>query len=250
MSASLFQFGEQVPGQPVPVLNERAVRADAGLLFLFAMIAFLNAWLTGNFEPTRIFVAAFLIDFALRLFVSPRYAPSLIVGQWMVRGQQPEWTGAPQKQFAWAIGLALALVMFWLVVIRQLVGPVALLVCAICLTLLFFETAFGICIGCKLYGWLRREAPQACPGDACTAVAPDPRSQPRWPRGLVVLAFLGGVAATAHTLEPSAASSRTTTAGQPSAAAADGKASERCRVPEFAKAIGHEEMWKRHNNCL
>ena len=81
MSASLFQFGEQVPGQPVPVLNERAVRAGAGLLFLFAMIAFLNAWLTGNFEPTRIFVAAFLIDFALRLFVSPRYAPSLIVGQ-------------------------------------------------------------------------------------------------------------------------------------------------------------------------
>jgi hypothetical protein len=25
---------------------------------------------------------------------------------------------------------------------------------------------------------------------------------------------------------------------------------ERCQVPEFAKRIGHEEMWKRHNNCL
>jgi hypothetical protein len=24
---------------------------------------------------------------------------------------------------------------------------------------------------------------------------------------------------------------------------------ERCKVPEFAKAIGHEEMWKKHNNC-
>lgn len=151
MSGSLFQFGEQVPGQPVPVLNERAVRAGAGLLFLFAMIAFMNAWLTGNFAPTRVFVVAFLIDFALRLFVNPRYAPSLIVGQWLVRRQQPEWTGAPQERFAWAIGFVLALVMFWLVVVQQVVGPVNLLVCAVCMTLMFLETAFGIRIGCKVY---------------------------------------------------------------------------------------------------
>jgi hypothetical protein len=249
MNTSLLPFGEQVPGQPVPVLDERAVRAGAGLLFLFAMIALMNAWLTGNFEPTRIFVVAFLVDFALRLFVSPRYAPSLIVGQWLVRRQQPEWAGAPQKRFAWAIGFALALAMFWLVVIQQVVGPVNLLVCAVCLTLLFFETAFGICIGCKLYGWLKREAPQACPGEAC-AVAPDPRLQPRWPQGLVVLAFLGVVAATTHTLEPSVATARMTAAGQPAAAEAEAETNERCRVPEFAKAIGHEEMWKRHNNCL
>jgi len=24
---------------------------------------------------------------------------------------------------------------------------------------------------------------------------------------------------------------------------------ERCKVPEFAKAMGHEEKWKLHNNC-
>jgi len=24
---------------------------------------------------------------------------------------------------------------------------------------------------------------------------------------------------------------------------------ERCRVPEFAKKIGHEEKWKLHNGC-
>jgi hypothetical protein len=155
------------------MLNERAVRAGAGLLFLFAMIAFMNAWLTGNFAPTRVFVVAFLIDFALRLFVNPRYALSLIVGQWLVRRQQPEWAGAPQKRFAWGIGFVLALVMLWLVVVQQVVGPVNLLVCALCLTLLFFETAFGICIGCKLHAWIARAAPQACPGDVCTA-APNP----------------------------------------------------------------------------
>jgi hypothetical protein len=79
MSGSLFQFGEQVPGQAVPVLNERAVRAGAGLLFLFAMIAFMNAWLTGNFAPTRVFVVAFLIDFALRL-IRPSDAAALAAG--------------------------------------------------------------------------------------------------------------------------------------------------------------------------
>jgi len=249
MNVCLFPFGEQVPGHPVPVLNERAARAGAGLLFMFAMIAFMNAWLVGNFEPTRIFVVAFLVDFALRLFVSPRYAPSLIVGQWLVRRQQPAWTGAPQKRFAWGLGFALALLMFWLLVVRQVVGPVNLLVCAVCLTLMFFETAFGICIGCKLHAWITRTAPQACPGEVCTA-APDPRLQPRWPQGLVVLGFLGVVVATAQPLEPSAATARMGATAQMPATGAEGRDEERCQVPAFAKAIGHEAMWKRHNNCL
>jgi hypothetical protein len=29
----------------------------------------------------------------------------------------------------------------------------------------------------------------------------------------------------------------------------DAKEVERCRVPDFAKAMGHEEKWKLHNNC-
>lgn len=248
MNVSLFPFGEQVPGQPVPVLNELAARAGAGLLFLFAMIAFMNAWLVGNFEPTRIFVVAFLVDFALRLFVSPRYAPSLIVGQWLVHRQQPEWTGAPQKRFAWGLGFTLALLMLWLVLVPQAVGPVNLLVCAICMTLMFFETAFGICIGCRIHAWFTRTAPQACPGEVCAA-APDPRLQPRWPQGLVVLGFLGVVIATAHTLKRSATTAPMGSAAQMPVAGAEGRDEERCRVPEFAKAIGHEAMWKRHNNC-
>ena len=24
---------------------------------------------------------------------------------------------------------------------------------------------------------------------------------------------------------------------------------QRCKVPDFAKAMGHEEKWKLHNNC-
>jgi hypothetical protein len=53
---NVFSFGERLDGYEVAVLNERVVRAGAGLLFLFAIAAFMNAWLTGNFQPTRVFV--------------------------------------------------------------------------------------------------------------------------------------------------------------------------------------------------
>jgi hypothetical protein len=162
------------------VLNERAVRAAAGIVFFFAIVSFMNAWLIGNFQPTRVFVVAFLIDFTIRIFVNPRFAPSLILGQWMVRKQQPEWVGAPQKRFAWAIGFVLALVMLYLVVIRHVIGPINLFVCAACLVLLFFETAFGICIGCKVYNWFNKDQAQLCPGGVCEIRA---RARRRWQLG-------------------------------------------------------------------
>ena len=36
MTSRLFEFGQTLPEYPVPVLNERAVRASAGILFVFA----------------------------------------------------------------------------------------------------------------------------------------------------------------------------------------------------------------------
>jgi len=156
MTEEVFSFGERLEGYPVRVLNERAVRASAGILLVGALVSYMNASLVGNFQPTRIFVLVFLMDFTVRVFVNPRYSPTFMVGQWFVRKQQPEYVGAPQKRFAWAIGFVLALVMAYLVVLKGVVGPVNILVCAACLVLMFFETAFGICLGCKVYNLLRR----------------------------------------------------------------------------------------------
>jgi len=36
--------------------------------------------------------------------------------------------------------------MLWLIVIQNVIGPINMLVCAACLALMFFESAFGICI--------------------------------------------------------------------------------------------------------
>lgn len=254
MSASLFQFGERLPQYEVPVLNERAVRAGAGLLFVLAMVSFMNAWLTGNFQPTRVFVVAFLIDFTLRIFVNPRYAPSLVIGQWMVRRQQPEWVGAPQKRFAWAIGFALAAAMLYLVVIRQVIGPVNLFVCLACLTLLFFESAFGICLGCKLYNVVYPAQARLCPGGACeTDTSPGTRTSTAQAVVVAVFALLVGL--TTHWVydtAPQRAAGLTPNAADAPAtmvAPLDPVEAERCKVPDFAKAMGHEEIWKLHNNC-
>ena len=246
-SSTVFGFGERREGYAVPVLNERAVRAAAGVLFLLAGVSFMNAWLTGNFRPTRVFVVAFLVDFTVRLLVNPRFAPSLILGQWFVRHQQPEYVGAPQKRFAWAIGFVLAAVMFWLVVLHRVVGPINLLVCAACLTLLFFEAAFGICIGCKVYNLMMPSKAELCPGDACEFEGP--KGPPVSAAQALVVA---GYAALLFTVAPQVAGPAPPAADQPQSAAApaaDPAEAKRCEVPEFAKAMGHEKVWKLHNNC-
>jgi hypothetical protein len=248
--SELFSFGEQIEGYPVRVLNERTVRAGAGIVFLFAIVSFMNAWLTGDFQPTRVFVVAFLADFTIRIFVNPRYAPSLIIGQWFVRKQQPEYVGAPQKRFAWGIGFALASTMLYLVVINNVIGPINLIVCAACLVLLFFESAFGICIGCKVYNLLNKDKAQLCPGGACD-VEPPSRAAGSLAQGVIVVAFAGLVVVVASRVaanNPHAAALQTDTAPAQKTPI-DPTEAERCKVPEFAKALGHEEMWKLHNNC-
>ena len=139
----LFQFGENHPDYPVRVLNEREARGAAGIMFLFALVAFMNAWFKGDFTPTKLTIVAFFIDFFIRVLVNPRYSPTLIMARWMVNNQTAEYVGAPQKRFAWGIGLALATLMMYVVVLNDVRGPINMITCLICLILLFFETSFG-----------------------------------------------------------------------------------------------------------
>ena len=251
MNTSIFQFGQQLPEYDVPVLNERAVRASAGILFFFAIVCFMNAWLMGNFQPTRVFVVTFLVDFTIRIFINPLYAPSLIIGQWAVGKQQPEYVGAPQKRFAWGIGFVLALTMLYLVVLNNVIGPINLIVCSLCLTLLFFETAFGICIGCKVYNLFNKEKAQLCPGSVCEVLSGQGSAVSL--SQIVIVAVFAGVVGTAAQWVYSTSAQKPSQSPRAStstpAALIDPAEAERCKVPDFAKAIGHEEKWKLHNNC-
>lgn len=186
-----IRFGEEVAGYDIPVLNEREIRAGAGILFVLMFVAILTAILKGNFTLLKYAVTIFLTDILIRVLVSPRFAPSLILGRLLVRGQTPEYVGAQQKKFAWIIGIILATIMFALQVVVNSYSPITGLICLVCLVFLFFETSFGICIGCKVYSLIYRQKAQYCPGEVC---APNDRQaiQRVSPaQVLVVLGFVG-----------------------------------------------------------
>lgn len=160
-------FGHVLPEYPVPVVNEREARAAAGILFAAALTAFLFVQLRGWYVPLEVFITFFFGDFFLRVLVDPRWAPSMVLGRLATAGQEPEFAGAPQKRFAWSLGLALSAVMFLLVVVLGVTGPWNLAVCVLCLTLLFLESSFGVCVGCVLYGRIFPGEARLCPGGAC-----------------------------------------------------------------------------------
>ncbi|MGD1008345.1 MAG: DUF4395 family protein [Ignavibacteriaceae bacterium] len=57
--------------------------------------------------------------------------------------------------------------MFIFLVIVNAYSPITGIICLICLIFLFFESAFGICLGCKVYSMVYKEKAQYCPGEVC-----------------------------------------------------------------------------------
>lgn len=187
----MARFGEQVDGYAIDVLNEREIRAGAGLLFLAMFVTIGMAAFGQQFTPLKYAVIGFLGDILVRLLVSPRWAPTLIVGRWIVRNQVPEWVGARQKQFAWWIGAGLATVMLALQVIVNAFSPITGIICLICLIFLFCEAAFGICLGCLFYNLAFKERAQHCPGEVCTPHQRHPAQRTSLGHWAIVLAFAG-----------------------------------------------------------
>jgi hypothetical protein len=99
--ANKKQFGETVEGYNIPVLNEREIRAAAGILFLMVFIGLMLIISNENFVFIKYVITSFLIDFIIRVFVNPKYAPTLIIARMIVSRQNPEYVGAVQKKFAW-----------------------------------------------------------------------------------------------------------------------------------------------------
>lgn len=165
-------FGEKVEGIDIPVFNERAVRASAGILFLLGFIAVSYAFFTDDFQPVRGFAILFLIDMGMRISLNHRFAPSMALGALIVRRQRPEWVGAAQKRLAWSLGFGMAFVACLGMGFLGLQNEYMLLLCGFCLSIMFLETAFGICVGCELYRVFSKEKPQLCPGDVCDYTPP------------------------------------------------------------------------------
>jgi hypothetical protein len=162
-----IQFGEDVAGYNIRVLNEREIRAAAGIFFLATFLSLMLILFQNNFVPIKYVITLFFIDFAIRVFINPRLSPALIIGRMIVNKQTPEYVGARQKRFAWIVGLVLSATMFTFMVVVNAYSPITGIICLICLIFLFFESAFGICLACKFYALFYKRKVQYCPGEVC-----------------------------------------------------------------------------------
>lgn len=176
-----FTYGKVIPNlmihgkpAPYPVLNERAIRAGAGIMFTLGLFAFFQAFYLREFLFIQIFVVIFFLDFFIKVVVGTRFSPIGLIANLIVKGQAPEYVGAIQKRFAWSIGLFLSGTMLILLYGFGVQGLPNLIICGVCLTFMFMETSFGICVGCKIHNqllkWGIMPAPEykpACPGNVC-----------------------------------------------------------------------------------
>lgn len=189
--SKIIQFGEVVEGYDIPVLNEREIRAGAGILFLMLLISVLVVILKEDFLLLKYAITLFLTDLLIRVLINHKYSPALIIGRFMVRNQTPEYVGAKQKRFAWIIGVVLASIFFIFMVVVNSFSPITGIICFTCLIFLFFETAFGICLGCKFYSVFNKDKAQYCPGEVCDPKLRQGIQKTSLAQLLVVLAFIG-----------------------------------------------------------
>jgi len=190
---TIIKFGENIEGYSIPVLNEREIRASAGILFLVMFFSLMLILFKGNFLLIKYNITLFLTDFIIRVLINPKYSPTLIIGRLIVGRQSPEYVGAAPKKFAWIIGLVLATIMFVFLVVVNAFSPITGIICLICLIFLFFESAFGICLGCLFYNLFYKDKAKHCPGEICDVKTKQEIQKISRIQILIILGFLASI---------------------------------------------------------
>lgn len=162
----LWEYGEKVPGYETRVVNEREARAAAGILGILGTIVIFLGIGYNHIIVARVYLAFLWFDFLIRV-INPSYSPSLLIGRFVVQNQTPEYVGALQKRFAWTIGWFISFPMVYWFVLHWDITFYKVLICVLCIVLAFLESAFSICIGCKLHKIFSKQGPSHCPGDVC-----------------------------------------------------------------------------------
>jgi hypothetical protein len=96
-----------------------------------------------------------------------------------------------------------------------------------------------------------KEKAQLCPGGVCETPSAQVQST-RLAQIVIVAAFLltiAGIAQWVYSTAPKRQAELSRLSVTEPGAPVDPAEVERCKVPDFAKALGHEAMWKLHNNC-
>jgi hypothetical protein len=138
-----------------PWVNEREVRAAVGVTMVIGAVAFSYAYFEKQYVLLQIVASLFFIEFLIRVTAGIRYSPIGVIARGMTLGQPPQWVSAKPKRFAWTLGLAMALAMT-AITNSGIRGYLPRTICLICLTLMWMESALGLCLGCKIHGLIVR----------------------------------------------------------------------------------------------
>ena len=138
-----------------PVVNERSVRAAAGITMVIGAVAFSYAYFDQQYVPLQAAATLFFLEFLVRLTFGIGYSPVGLLARAMTAGQPPEWASAKPKRFAWTLGLVMAGAMT-AITNSGVRGYLPRTICLICLTLMWMESALGVCLGCKIHRLLVR----------------------------------------------------------------------------------------------
>jgi hypothetical protein len=229
-----FNFGQKVQGYDFLVINEQEARASAGIMLVLGLLSLFSVSLTNSLLWVELFSITFIVEFFIRTIINPKYAPYMLLASLIVSNQSPQWVEAKPKQFAWIFGAILAFVMA-VFIIMDIVAPVRMLICVICLILLFLESSFGICLGCVVYNKLKIKL-QKCPGDICT---PKNKSY-QTKKSMLLVMFIAFFCGTFYFLKyykyaPKIEPKQTK------------KIDKKCTPPQWAINMGHGQMWKKHH---
>lgn len=154
----------------IPFINERALRARAGLMFLVPVILLFIRLDHGNHDEiivnaingaaiAREYSHAFaysLIFFVMYEMISPMFVKTAhlsitsALGAFFTKNQQPIYQVMRPKVFAWSIGLILA-ILCQISLYYTVMQSIAFYFLATCLLFMWLESACGICAGCYVY---------------------------------------------------------------------------------------------------
>lgn len=233
----IFSFGQTVEEYNFKVINENEARASAGIMFLFGIISLFSVFLTKSLFWAELFSITFIVEFIIRVFINPKYAPYILMASIIVSNQKPAWVEAKPKKFAWSLGVILGLIMAFFIVF-DFMSPLRLSICVICLVLLFLESSFGICLGCILYSKMNIKL-NKCPGDVCEIK----EKKDNKTKFLILFCFVILFLLFYYLLNAYKYNKLTSILTQKAIQIQK----DDCQAPQWAIDMGHEQMWKAHN---
>ncbi len=255
----IFEFGQKIDQYDFKVINERDARASAGIMFLLGIVVLAYFLSTRNLFWANLFTITFIIEFVIRVFVNPIYAPYMIFGSLIVSNQEPEWVEAKPKKFAWILGVLLGAIMSYFILFDILV-PARFLTCVLCLILLYLEAVFGICLGCIIYKWFNKKL-YKCPGGICEVPQNKKNLLSKIIMSIFYISVFYGVFYSLKTYKYHNTTNSNLTQEQRDAMefsqdngvvtidnnSSVQSAKDECKPPQWAIDIGHKDMWIEHH---